>query len=198
MISGQRNRTLRNVVNYIYPSLRNMDAVLIQEKIHQVRARFVMTDFVLAEMYGVSTKSLNQAVRRNLERFPSDFMFQLTKTEWARLSVTPSSGNWSQIVTSYQKHRRRQFRPLVFTEQGVAMLSSVLRSKKAVRVNIAIMRAFVLIRQFRDQYKALDAEIKRLEKEMNIRFVNIYEALEFLTARKKSMAEIGFKQRGRS
>ena len=94
----------------------------------------------LAVLYGVETKALNQAVRRNQDRFPTDFMFQLTADEVAGL-------NRSQIVTGSQKHRDPRFRPYAFSEQGVAMLSSVLRSKQAVAVNIEIMRAFVSLRE---------------------------------------------------
>lgn len=173
-----------------------MELALLQEQIHHVRGRFVMIDFTLADLYEVSTKSLNQAVRRNAKRFPTDFMFQLTRTEWVDIARDKMQ-NRSQIVTGSQKHRNRTFRPLVFTEQGVAMLSSVLRSRKAIQVNISIMRAFVMIRQHRDHYKELALEIRRLEKEMNIKFRNIYEALDFLTASKSSMKEIGFKQHGR-
>jgi hypothetical protein len=95
-----------------------------------------MLDSYLAELYEVTTKALNQAVRRNRERFPEDFMFQLTPEESKEL-------NRSQIVTGLQKHRDPRFQPYAFTEQGVAMLSSVLRSRRAALVNIAIMRAFV-------------------------------------------------------
>lgn len=175
-----------------------MELTLLQEKIHQVRGKFVMIDFTLAELYEVSTKSLNQAVRRNLERFPTDFMFQLSKSEWTAIARRSAEQNRSQFVTGSQKHRNPLFKPLAFTEQGVAMLSSVLRSKKAIEVNISIMRAFVMIRQHRDQYKELATEIRRLEKEMNLKFRNIYEALDFLTARKASIGEIGFKQQGRA
>ena len=96
----------------------------------------------LAELYQVRTKALNQAVRRNLDRFPSDFMFQLSEKEFTEL-------NRSQFVTGSEKHRDPRFRPFAFTEQGVAMLSSVLRSKRAITVNIEIMRAFVKLRQTR-------------------------------------------------
>src|SRR5439155_24311575 len=112
-----------------------------------------------AALYGVATKVLNQAVKRNRERFPDDFMFRLTAQERSNLKsqiVTSSQqtlnsqqipSNWSQIVTSSRKHRGAAYRPYAFTEQGVAMLSSVLNSARAVKVNIAIMRAFVKLRE---------------------------------------------------
>ena len=102
----------------------------IEKAIYLIRGEKVMLDRDLAELYEVKTKALNQAVRRNRDRFPSDFMFQLTKEESSEL-------NRSQIVTGSQKHRDPRFAPYAFTEQGVAMLSSVLRSKRAVAVNVA-------------------------------------------------------------
>jgi len=114
-----------------------MELQLIQNKIHQIRGQKVMLDFDLAEMYGVLTKALNQAVKRNIGRFPIDFMFQLTKAEFDNLR--------SQIVTSSWGGSR--YLPFAFTEQGVAMLASVLKSETAIQVNINIVRAFVAIRQ---------------------------------------------------
>jgi hypothetical protein len=114
-----------------------------------IRGERVLLDFDLAALYGVGTKVLNQAIKRNPNRFPADFMFQVSSDEWSRMRsqiVTASKGlerNWSQIVTSSRKHRGVRYRPYAFTEQGVAMLSSVLRSPRAVEVNIAIMRTFV-------------------------------------------------------
>jgi len=112
---------------------------LITGKILLVRGYKVMTDRDLADLYGVKTKALKQAVRRNLERFPSDFMFEMKNEEFV---------NWrSQFVTSNSDKMGLRYRPMVFTEQGVAMLSSVLRSKRAVEINILILRAFVRIRE---------------------------------------------------
>ena len=112
----------------------------IEKTIYLIRGEKVMLDRDLAELYQVQTKALNQAVRRNSDRFPADFMFQLSEEEVAEL-------NRSQFVTGSEKHRDPRFRPYAFTEQGVAMLSSVLRSKCAITVNIEIMRAFVKLRQ---------------------------------------------------
>src|SRR5688572_26345842 len=108
-------------------------------KIKMIRGQKVLLDTDLAALYGVTTKSLNRAVKRNLGRFPKDFMFQLNRTEESNLR--------RQIGTSSQAHGGRRYLPYVFTEQGVAMLSSVLNSERAVHVNIAIMRAFVKLRE---------------------------------------------------
>lgn len=130
----------------------------IQSMIHEIRGIRVMLDFDLAQMYGVETRVLNQAVKRNIERFPEDFMFQLTKGEWeilkSQIGISSFAENQedevliSQIVTSkpIEKRGGTQKLPYAFTEQGVAMLSSVLRSPLAIQVNIGIMRAFVAVR----------------------------------------------------
>ena len=112
---------------------------VIQSKIFEIRGQKVMLDYDLAEMYGVETRVLNQAVKRNLSRFPFDFMFQLTPDEWKYMS--------SQIVMTYTLKRPKSALPYAFTEHGVVMLSSVLRSETAIQVNIAVTRAFVAVRQ---------------------------------------------------
>ena len=115
--------------------MSNIDLIpeRIEKAIYLIRGEKVMLDRDLADLYQVQTKALNQAVRRNLDRFPADFMFQLSEKEVSEL-------NRSQFVTGSEKHRDPRFRPYAFTEQGVAMLSSVLRSKRAITVNIEIMR----------------------------------------------------------
>src|SRR3989442_273951 len=120
-----------------------MQLQVIQKKIYEIRGQKVMLDFDLAELYKVLTKSLNLAVKRKLKRFPADFMFQLTQKEWESLRL--------QIETS--KRGGRRYLPYAFTEQGVAMLSGILNSDKAINVNIAIMRAFVFIRQYALSHK---------------------------------------------
>jgi hypothetical protein len=149
-----------------------MDTRIISKKIIELRHSRVMLDFHLAELYGVETRVLKQAVRRNLKRFPHDFMFQLTKDEWQEVITScdnlPANAKFSPAV------------PFAFTEQGVAMLSSVLKSEKAVQVNIAIMRAFVLLRQYLMDYRELQLRIEKLEKEMNRKFKDIHEALNYL------------------
>ena len=136
-----------------------MELAIIQTKIYTIRNQKVMLDFDLADIYGVQTKVLNQAVKRNISRFPSDFMFQLTKVEIENLR--------SQFVTSSWGGSR--YLPFAFTEQGVAMLASVLKSEIAIQVNIAIVRAFVAIRQSlavkpADSMPELKAELKELKQ----------------------------------
>ena len=149
-----------------------MQLQVIQNKIYQVRGERIMLDFDLAEMYGVETRALKQAVRRNLERFPEDFMFQLSKPEWQQL-ITNCDNLPENIKFSPAT-------PFAFTEQGVAMLSSVLNSKKAIAVNIAIIRVFVVLRQHLADYKDLKEAIAILEKEMNTKFKDINQALNYL------------------
>lgn len=133
-----------------------MDLALIQNKIYTIRNQRVMFDFDLAEFYGIETRVLKQAVRRNIDRFPVDFMFLLQKEEWNELIT-----NCDNIPDNYKYIPSL---PMVFTEQGVAMLSSVLKSKEAVKVNIAIIRAFVFIRQISLNYKELQDKINELEE----------------------------------
>ena len=146
-----------------------------------IRERQVMIDEDLARLYGVETKALTRAVRRNAERFPADFMFQLTTEEFADLR--------RQFGASSQGHGGRRYQPLAFTEQGVAMLSSVLRSKHAVAVNIEIMRAFIDIRRAAVGYKELEKRIGDLEKatssklgEHERHLVALFRALKELSA----------------
>ena len=148
----------------------------IARSIHVLRGQKVVLDFDLAELYGVAAKVLNQAVKRNRKRFPIDFMFQLTAKETSHLKSQfvissqqsagnqPLSVNWSQFVTSPRKHRGLAYRPYAFTEQGVAMLSSVLKSDRAVKVNIAIMRAFVKLREALEGNRELARKFAELEK----------------------------------
>lgn len=159
-----------------------METQLIKTKIHVLRGQSVLLDFDLAELYEVLTKALNQAVKRNLERFPEDFMFQLSLEEWQYLKseIVPSNQNRSQIVTGSQKHREVKSLPYAFTEQGVAMLSSVLRSKKAIHVNIAIMRAFVELRHYALSYSELAQKIAELEARTGKDIADIHEVLRWL------------------
>ena len=148
----------------------SMELTTIQNKVFTLRGQKVMLDYDLAKMYEVETKVLKQAVKRNIERFPDDFMFEVSKNELSDLR--------SQNVTSSWGGNR--YLPFAFTEQGVAMLSSVLRSKKALQVNITIMQAFVMIRQYYLDSKELTVRIENLESEMNIKFKDINQALKFL------------------
>jgi hypothetical protein len=148
----------------------------IEEAILLLRGEKVLLDSELATLYGVTTKALNQAVKRNLSRFPDDFMFRLSAKETRIL-------NRSQIVTGSQKHRDPRYPPFAFTEQGVAMLSSVLRSERAVQVNIEIMRAFVRLRQIlavnADLARRLD-ELERRVGEHDEQFVHVIRAIRQL------------------
>ena len=149
-----------------------------------------MLDFHLAELYEVEARVLNQAVKRNSRRFPKDFMMRLTISEWEKIL------NSSQFVMSSTKHRGARYIPYAFTEQGVAMLSSVLHSEKAIDVNIAVMRAFVLIRLHISDHKDLKTRIRRLEKNVNRKFKNINEVLHYLLSPASKPRPIGFKLKG--
>ncbi len=147
-----------------------------------------MLDSDLAELYQVPTKVLNQAVVRNLVRFPRDFMFQLNSTE-ARILK-------SQIVTSNKGKGGRRYEPYVFTEQGIAMLSGVLRSERAVQVNIAIMRTFVHLREILSSHKDLARKIEEMEKKYDHRFRIVFEAIRKLIEEPITKAHpIGFRKR---
>ena len=146
-----------------------------------------MLDRDLAELYQVQTKALNQAVRRNPDRFPVDFMFQLSEREVAEL-------NRSQIVTGSQKHRDPRSRPYAFTELGVAMLSSVLRSQQAISVNIEIMRAFVKLRQLFASNTELARRLDELESKYDKQFKIVFDAIRKLMATPaRDRKEIGFR-----
>jgi hypothetical protein len=154
-----------------------MELTQLQSKIHFIRGEKVILDFDLANLYEVETKVLNQAVKRNSIRFPEDFMFQITLDEL--------ESNWSQFVTSSGKHRVKAYLPYAFTEQGIAMLSSILRSNKAVLVNIAIMRAFVEIRKAISLQSELSLQIRELKNdfeerlgEHDVQLMEIYVAME--------------------
>lgn len=162
-----------------------MELQLIQNQIFEIRGHRVMLDYHLAELYEVETRALNQAVSRNSTRFPNDFMFQLTENELNILR--------SQIVIAKKDNRGgRRTLPYAFTEQGVAMLSSVLRSEKAIAVNIAIMRAFVTIRQHLTDFDTLKTKIEALEQDTDQRFKDVYEALDYLLSPKNARRLIGF------
>ena len=147
----------------------------IQQKNFELRGEKVMLDFELALLYEVETRVLNQAVKRNITRFPDDFMFQLTKEELEILI--------SQIVTSRWGGIRKL--PYAFTEHGVTMLASILRSEKAIKMNIIIVRAFIALRQMARQYKELAEKLTLLENTNNKQFKEIYQALNYLIDKKQ-------------
>jgi len=172
--------------------------------VHLLRHEKVILDSDLAELYGVATKVLNQAVQRNIDRFPPDFMFQLTEDEWEDLrSQTVTSKNSgsslrSQSVT-LKRGQHRKYLPYVFTEQGVAMLSSVLHSPRAVEVNIAIMRTFVQLRRLMDSNALLAEKIEALEAkyaEHDQHFEVVFEAIkQLISTPTPPTREIGFHTR---
>jgi len=149
---------------------RELSPELVATKILFVRGKKVILDKDLAEMYGVKTKELNQAVQRNLERFPDDFMYQLTREEVVNLK--------SQFVTSSWGGVRKP--PRVFTEQGVAMLSGLLNSKRAIQVNIAIMRAFVKLRELLLTHKELAEKLEELERKYQLHETDIQAIFEVI------------------
>lgn len=155
-------------------------------KIYYLRGKKVMFDFDLADLYGLETRILKQQVKRNLERFPGDFMFQLTKSEW------------NELITNCDKFpvniRHFPVQPLAFTEQGVAMLSSVLRSHQAIMVNIAIMRAFVNLRLMLESNKELVQRIDELERRYDTQFQVVFDAIRKMIAKENELREkIGYK-----
>ena len=160
---------------------------IIERKIYFIRGHKVMLDSDLAEMYAVATKVLLQAVKRNLNRFPGDFMFQLNYQEVAALR--------SQIVTSKTGRGGRRYPPYAFTEQGVAMLSSVLNSERAIEVNIQIMRAFVKLRELMATHKDLARKLDDMEKKYDAQFKVVFDAIrQLMTPTEKPKRKIGFKR----
>jgi hypothetical protein len=150
-----------------------MELEIIKNSIHEIRGKKVMLDMDLAKLYEVETRVLKQAVRRNMERFPEDFMFELTKDEWNYIR--------SQLVMfKTGKGNFPKYLPFAFTEQGVAMLSAVLNSQRAVQTSVQIMRAFVIIRQFALTYQELNEKLIALEKKHNQKFTDIDQVLNYL------------------
>ncbi len=172
-----------------------MDAIVpvevIEGKIYLIRGQKVMLDADLALLYGVETKNLLRSVKRNMERFPADFMFQLTMEEFKNLRL--------HFGTSSQWGGRRYF-PYAFTEQGVAMLSSVLNSYRAIQVNIAIMRSFVKIREMLSTHKDLARKLNEIEKKYDAQFRVVFDAIRKLMAPppETKKRKIGFVVRERS
>ena len=166
---------MRNVV----PSEQIERAILL------IRGQKVMLDYDLAKLYGVETKILNQAVKRNIKRFPGDFMFQL--------DIQEVRDSRSQIVT-LKRGQNIKYRPYAFTEQGILMLSSVLNSERAVQVNIEIMRAFVRLRQILASHKDLAKKLEELEKKYDAQFKVVFDAIRELMAPPPSQPRhIGFR-----
>jgi len=144
-----------------------MELQIIQNKIYEIRGQRVMLDFDLADLYDTETKRLKEAVRRNINRFPLDFMFELSPKEWEILRTQFATSRWGGV----------RYQPFAFTEQGVAMLASVLKSGTAIQVNIQIIRAFVILRQFALGYAELNQKLETFMFETNMQFSDIYQAL---------------------
>jgi hypothetical protein len=159
----------------------------IIHRIYLIRKEKVMLDFHLADLYQVETRALKQAVKRNIERFPEDFMFQLTNEEVGEMvsqNVIPSKKYFGGAL------------PYAFTESGVAMLSSVLKSKRAISVNITIIRSFILLRQLAINYKEVMAKLNELEARYEGKFKEIYKAINYLiNPTDKERRQIGFKRK---
>jgi len=218
-----------------------MEVILIKDKIHEVRGQRVMLDFDLAGLYGVETRMLNQAVKRNADRFPEDFMFRLTEEEWMRSQIVISSPqkssiniqtfdnqsgnksengvqkvkiegpvpNWSRIVTSSEdnssqfvmsskKNRGKSYLPYAFTEHGVTMLASVLKSQKAVKMSIEVVRAFIALKQFAIEQNSIAIQFQEIRDrlgEHDVQLNAIYDAIENLLD-EKAAQDIGKTAKG--
>jgi hypothetical protein len=159
-----------------------MELELIKRSILEIRGKKVILDFELAKMYQVETKYLKRTVRNNLKRFPPDFMFEITNDEWSSLRCNFSTS---------KKQGGIRYVPFAFTEQGVAMLSGLLNSDVAIEVNINIMRAFVLMRQFALTYQDLSEQLKDLENRHNQKFDDIEQVLKYLIQKDKKQIQQG-------
>jgi phage regulator Rha-like protein len=179
----------------------------IQNRIYEIRGERVMLDFDLAALYEVETKVLNQAVKRNIKRFPGDFMFRLTLAEWqvmrSQIVTASESSMFLQSKSIGQRKRNTNITPFAFTEQGVAMLSGVINSDKAINMNIAIMRAFVEVRKVLVQQTDLKEQLKQIKErlgEHDVQLNQIYDAMENLLDEKAAQRKwedrerIGFKK----
>ena len=156
-----------------------MELETIKQSIHEIRGQKVILDFELAKMYQVETKRLKESVRRNIRRFPEDFMFELSTEEWVILRTQFATSSWGG----------QRYNPYAFTEQGVAMLSSVLNSEIAIDINIAIVRAFVMIRQFALTYQELNEKLIALEKKHNQKFTDIDQVLNYLIKKEQQLTQ---------
>ncbi|MBN1340573.1 MAG: ORF6N domain-containing protein [Bacteroidales bacterium] len=179
---------------------------VLMNKIYQVRGLKVMIDSDLAELYGVETRVLKQAVRRNISRFPEDFMFELSKAEWKELSLSQAENDplrSQSVILETGRGMHSKYKPFAFTEQGVAMLSSVLKSNPAIMVNIRIIRVFTKMRQLVETHKEILQKLEQLEKkdiEQDEKILLIFEYLKQLEEVKKEelkckeRKQIGFKR----
>ena len=174
-----------------------MKAQIIQDAIYEARGEKVMLDFDLAKLYSVETRVFNQAVKRNLQSFPKDFMFRLSVKEWKEISS-------SQIVMmdNMPKNRTKKYLPYAFTEHGVTMLASILKSPKARKMNIAIVRAFIALKKFANKNVAILNLVKELKEridEHDVQLGSIYDAIENMLDEKENekVKKIGWEERER-
>lgn len=172
-----------------------MELTTIQKRVYVIRGHKVMLDFDLAELYEVETKRLNEQVRRNLSRFPPDFMFQLTTNDLRHMMSQIATS--SESLISSLKTRKRTAMPYAFTEHGITMLASVLNSEKAIKMNIAIVRAFNALRQYAANFKELEQKIEELYKRVGVHDVEldeIHQALKLVLDQKSwdERERIGF------
>ncbi len=159
-----------------------MELEIIKNSIHEIRGKKVMLDMDLAKLYEVETRVLKQAVRRNRERFPEDFMFELTKDEWNIIR--------SQLVMFKNgQGKYPKYLPFVFTEQGVAMLSAVLNSEYAVRISVEIMRAFVALRQWALNHQEISERLNTMEKQFGQKFTDIDQVLNYLIKKEEQQTQ---------
>jgi hypothetical protein len=161
-----------------------MELELIKNSILDIRGKRVILDYELAKLYEVETKALKQAVRRNIDRFPEDFMFQLTKEEWKLLRT-------QSVTLEIGKGHYPKYLPFAFTKQGVAMLSAVLNSQRAIQASIQIMRAFVLMRQWALEYHDLQEKLTDLEKRFGQKFTDIEQVLNYLIQKDQKQVQQG-------
>jgi flagellar capping protein FliD len=165
--------------------LSSYNELEISSRICWLRGQKVMLDFDIAALYGIETKMLKRQVKRNMTRFPADFMFELTPEEWENLRCQFGTSRWGGI----------RYAPFAFTEQGVAMLSSVVSSDKAIAVNIAIMRVFVQMRRLLEQHADLQQKLEKLEQRYDEQFAVVFEAIrQLMQPEMPERRPIGYRQ----
>ena len=166
---------------------------MIERKILLIRGERVMLDADLSELYGVTTKRLNEQVKRNADRFPADFAFQLTSEEWESLKALNNESNRSQFATGSQKHRDPRFLPWVFTEHGAIMAATVLNSKQAVAMSVYVVRTFIRLRQMLATHKDLARKLAEMEKKYDAQFKVVFDAIrQLMTPPEMKKRKIGF------
>ena len=171
---------------------------IIENKIVMIRGEKVMLDISLAELYGVTTKRLNEQVKRNADRFPSDFAFQLTAEEWENLKMKNNTANRSQIATGSQKHRDPRFLPWAFTEHGAIMAANVLNSKQAVAMSVYVVRTFIRLRQMLTSNAEIARKLVALEKKYDSQFKIVFDAIrQLMTPPETKKKPIGFRPTGK-